>query len=54
MSVMEISHRSPEFEEINSRAEQLCCLLMAIPEEYAVVFLQGGGSMQFTMLPLNL
>jgi phosphoserine aminotransferase len=54
MSVMEMSHRSPEFEEINSRAEQLLRRLMAIPEEYAVIFQQGGGSMQFTMMPLNL
>jgi len=54
MSVMEMSHRSPEFEEINSRAEQLLRRLMGIPEEYAVIFVQGGGSMQFTMLPLNL
>jgi phosphoserine aminotransferase len=54
MSVMEMSHRSPEFEEINSRAEQLLRRLMAIPEEYAVIFLQGGGSLQFTMMPLNL
>jgi phosphoserine aminotransferase len=54
MSVMEMSHRSPEYEEINSRAEQLLRRLMAIPEEYAVLFLQGGGSMQFTMMPLNL
>ena len=54
MSVMEMSHRSPEYEEINSRAELLLRRLMAIPEEYAVIFLQGGGSMQFTMMPLNL
>ncbi len=54
MSVMEMSHRSPEYEEINSRAEQLLRRLLAIPEEYAVIFLQGGGSMQFTMMPLNL
>ncbi len=54
MSVMEMSHRSPEYEEINSRAEQLLRRLMAIPEEYAVIFVQGGGSMQFTMMPLNL
>src|ERR1700719_5074524 len=54
MSVMEMSHRSPEFEEINSRADQLLRRLMSIPEEYAVIFLQGGGSRQFTMLPLNL
>jgi phosphoserine aminotransferase len=54
MSVMEMSHRSPEFEEINSRAEQLLRRLMAIPDDYAVIFLQGGGSMQFTMVPMNL
>jgi phosphoserine aminotransferase len=53
MSVMEMSHRSPEFEEINARAEALLRRLLAIPEEYAVIFLQGGGSMQFTMLPMN-
>jgi len=54
MSVMEISHRSPEFEEINSHAEQLLRKLMRIPTDYAVIFLQGGGSMQFTMVPTNL
>jgi phosphoserine aminotransferase len=54
MSVMEMSHRSPEFEEINARTEQGLRRLMAIPDEYAVIFLQGGGSMQFTMVPMNL
>ncbi|MGA8142903.1 MAG: 3-phosphoserine/phosphohydroxythreonine transaminase [Candidatus Acidiferrales bacterium] len=54
MSVMEMSHRSPEFEEINARAEQLLRRLLAIPDEYAVIFVQGGGSMQFTMVPMNL
>jgi len=54
MSVMEMSHRSPEFESINAAAEQRLRKLLAIPEEYAVVFLQGGGSMQFTMAPMNL
>jgi phosphoserine aminotransferase len=54
MSVMEMSHRSPEFEAINSAAEQNLRKLLAIPEEYAVVFVQGGGSMQFTMVPMNL
>ncbi len=54
MSVMEMSHRSPEFEEIIADAEQTLRRLMQIPEEYAVVFLQGGGSMQFTMVPMNL
>jgi phosphoserine aminotransferase len=54
MSVMELTHRSAEFEEILSRAEQNLRRLMEIPEEYAVIFLQGGGSMQFAMVPMNL
>src|ERR1700726_4290505 len=54
MSVMEMSHRSPEFEGIASRAEAGLRKHLAIPDEYAVVFLQGGGSMQFTMVPMNL
>jgi len=54
MSVMEMSHRSAEFEEIIERAEKNLRKLMGIPEEYAVIFVQGGGSGQFTMAPLNL
>ena len=54
MSVMEMSHRSPEFESINAAAEAGLRKHLAIPEEYAVIFLQGGGSMQFTMAPMNL
>jgi phosphoserine aminotransferase len=54
MSVMEMSHRSPEFEEILTRAEAGLRRVMSIPEEYAVIFLQGGGSLQFTMAPMNL
>jgi phosphoserine aminotransferase len=54
MSVMEMSHRSPEFEAINNAAEQNLRKLLAIPEDYAVIFVQGGGSMQFTMAPMNL
>jgi phosphoserine aminotransferase len=54
MSVMEMSHRSSEFEEIIGRAEAGLRRLLAIPDEYAVIFLQGGGSLQFTMLPMNL
>jgi phosphoserine aminotransferase len=54
VSVMEMSHRSPEFESINADAEARLRRLLAIPEEYAVIFLQGGGSMQFTMAPMNL
>jgi phosphoserine aminotransferase len=54
MSVMEMSHRSAEFEEIIERAEKNLRKLMGIPEEYGVIFVQGGGSAQFTMAPLNL
>ena len=54
MSVMELSHRSAEFEAINTAAEQNLRKLLAIPEEYAVILVQGGGSMQFTMVPMNL
>jgi len=54
MSVMEMTHRSPEFEEILFRAERNLRELIAIPEDYAVIFLQGGGSLQFTMVPMNL
>jgi len=54
MSVMEMSHRSPEFESINAAAEAGLRKHLAIPDDYAVLFLQGGGSMQFTMAPMNL
>jgi phosphoserine aminotransferase len=54
MSVMEMSHRSPQFESILSEAERRLRSLLAIPEQYAVTFLQGGGSMQFSMAPANL
>jgi phosphoserine aminotransferase len=54
MSVMEMSHRSPEFEGIAARAEAGLRKHLSIPDEYAVLFLQGGGSMQFTMVPMNL
>jgi len=54
MSVMEMSHRSPEFEAINNAAEQNLRKLLAIPDDYAVIFVQGGGSMQFSMVPMNL
>src|SRR5580658_2953232 len=54
MSVMEMSHRSAEFEEIIGRAERNLRKLMDVPEEYGVIFVQGGGSAQFTMAPMNL
>lgn len=54
MSVMEMSHRSAEYEAINDAAEKNLRQLLAIPDEYAVIFVQGGGSMQFSMVPMNL
>jgi len=54
MSVMERCRRAAEFEAINATAEQNLRKLLAIPDDYAVIFVQGGGSMQFTMAPMNL
>jgi len=54
MSILELSHRSVEFQSINAVAEQKLRSLLAIPDDYAVLFLQGGGSLQFTMAPMNL
>ena len=54
MSVMEMSHRSKAFEEIIEAAEQDLRDLMNIPDNYKVLFLQGGGSTQFAMIPMNL
>ena len=54
MSVMEISHRSKTFERILAQAEADMRTLAAIPANYKVVFLQGGASLQFSMVPMNL
>ena len=54
MSVMEMSHRSKAFEEIIQEAEQDLRDLMNIPDNYKVLFIQGGGSTQFAMVPMNL
>ena len=54
MSVMEMSHRSEMFENILSEAEQDLRSLMSIPDNYKVLFLQGGAHLQFAMLPINL
>jgi len=54
MSVMEISHRSKEFTEVLEKAEANLRTLMTIPDNYRVLFLQGGASSQFAMVPLNL
>ena len=54
MSVMEMSHRSQVFQDIIDTAEADLRDLMNIPEGYKVLFLQGGGTLQFSMVPLNL
>src|SRR5688572_31757272 len=54
MSVMEISHRSKEFESLIKTAEADLRELLGIPANYQVMFLQGGASLQFAMLPMNL
>ena len=53
-SVMEMSHRSAEYEAIIDGAETLLREIMSIPDNYKVLFLQGGASSQFAMVPLNL
>ena len=54
MSVMEISHRSATFEGIIGKAEADIRRLAGIPENYRILFLQGGATLQFSMVPLNL
>ena len=54
MSVMEMSHRSPDYEAIINEAEAMLRKLMNIPDNYKVLFLQGGASTQFAAVPLNL
>lgn len=54
MSVMELSHRSKEYEAVHNEAQSLLKQLLAIPDNYEVLFLQGGASLQFPMIPMNL
>jgi phosphoserine aminotransferase len=54
MSIMEISHRSKPFEEIISGAEADMRALAGIPDNYRILFLQGGASLQFSVVPMNL
>lgn len=54
MSVMEVSHRSQEFVGLAERAEANLRKLHAIPDDYSVLFLQGGATMQMSMAPMNL
>ncbi|MDY6367304.1 MAG: 3-phosphoserine/phosphohydroxythreonine transaminase [Clostridia bacterium] len=54
MSIMEMSHRGKPFMEVNAEANALLRELMGIPDDYAVLFVQGGASQQFAAVPLNL
>ncbi|MCK5716080.1 MAG: 3-phosphoserine/phosphohydroxythreonine transaminase [Thiomargarita sp.] len=54
MAVMEMSHRSPEFKLIAEQAQRNLRDVLAIPDNYKVLFLQGGASTQFSMIPMNL
>src|SRR5215216_1679697 len=53
MSILEISHRSKTFEDILAGAEADIRALAGIPSNYKVLFLQGGASLQFSMVPMN-
>jgi phosphoserine aminotransferase len=54
ISVMEMSHRSKEYDDIIKKAEELFHSVMGIPDNYKVLFLQGGATQQFAMVPMNL
>ena len=54
MSVMEMSHRSKAYEKIIGEAEANLKELMGIPENYKILFVQGGATLQFAMIPMNL
>jgi phosphoserine aminotransferase len=53
LSILEISHRSAEFEGVMQETEDLVRELLDVPADYSVLFLQGGASMQFCMVPMN-
>src|SRR5438309_1691382 len=53
MSIMEMSHRSKEYEAVNAQAEASFKRLLGVGDGYRVLFLQGGASTQFAMLPMN-
>ncbi len=54
MSVMEMSHRSPVYDAIIVETQRLLREVMSIPDNYKVLFMQGGGTMQFSAVPMNL
>ena len=54
LSLIEISHRSKPFDDVMNHAKSLVKELLDIPDGYSILFLQGGASLQFTMVPYNL
>lgn len=54
MSVLELSHRSREYEYIHNRALINAKILLNIPDNYKLLFMQGGATLQFSAIPLNL
>jgi phosphoserine aminotransferase len=54
LSILEVSHRSAEFEAVMNEAQRLVRELLSVPDDYSVIFLQGGASLQFSMVPMNL
>ncbi len=54
MSIMEVSHRSADFEKMLKETDQSFRDLLGIPENYAILYLGGGASLQFSMVPINL
>ncbi|MEC1180130.1 3-phosphoserine/phosphohydroxythreonine transaminase [Metasolibacillus meyeri] len=53
MSIMELSHRSKDFEQVHNEAIARLRTLYAVPDNYEIIFLQGGASLQFSMIPMN-
>ncbi|MBB4108215.1 3-phosphoserine/phosphohydroxythreonine transaminase [Pedobacter zeae] len=53
LSILEVSHRSPEFEDVVLKTQLLVRGLLSVPDHYSVLFLQGGASTQFAMVPMN-
>lgn len=54
MSVMEMSHRSKEYDAVHQEAMQLCMDVYRVPDDFGVMFVQGGATLQFAMVPMNL
>ncbi|WPK13874.1 3-phosphoserine/phosphohydroxythreonine transaminase [Lysinibacillus louembei] len=53
MSIMELSHRSKDFEQVHNEAIERLRTIYAVPDNYDIIFLQGGASLQFSMIPMN-